>query len=207
MTAADSTRSQLLRAVLEEPFEDTIRLVYADELEENGERERAEFIRDNLSRESYEIDLGGPGMHLFARDHKTILIEMPATVHGIIRRGFIDEIRLPAAAFLEHAAALFAAHPITKVVLVGVKPWVPYGGGDRTTLATYAIGEEDLSSVTPAVLDPFISNFVDERNHHIGHRGEWWQFSNDAAALDVLSRACVNYGRSLVGLRPLYART
>jgi uncharacterized protein (TIGR02996 family) len=39
---------QLLRAVLEEPGDDTVRLVYADWLEEQGnrdDREQAEFIR------------------------------------------------------------------------------------------------------------------------------------------------------------------
>lgn len=39
----DETR--LLRAILAEPFEDTPRLMYADEIEARGERERAEFIR------------------------------------------------------------------------------------------------------------------------------------------------------------------
>src|SRR5262245_42711851 len=35
----------LLRAVLDKPADDSSRLVYADWLEENGESERAEFIR------------------------------------------------------------------------------------------------------------------------------------------------------------------
>lgn len=38
----------LLRAVLEDPTDDGVRLVYADWLEENGEPERAEFIRLQL---------------------------------------------------------------------------------------------------------------------------------------------------------------
>lgn len=38
-------RDMLLRAVLEDPGDDTVRLVYADWLEENGDSERAEFIR------------------------------------------------------------------------------------------------------------------------------------------------------------------
>ena len=35
----------LLRAILENPADETLRLIYADWLEENGESERAEFIR------------------------------------------------------------------------------------------------------------------------------------------------------------------
>lgn len=41
----NSTRDDLLRTVLENPFDDAPRLVMADWLEENGEPERAEFIR------------------------------------------------------------------------------------------------------------------------------------------------------------------
>ena len=39
-----NTREMLLRAVLENPAEDTVRLMYADEIQED-EPERAEFIR------------------------------------------------------------------------------------------------------------------------------------------------------------------
>ena len=39
------TRDALMRAILADPACDTPRLVYADWLEENGEAERAEFVR------------------------------------------------------------------------------------------------------------------------------------------------------------------
>jgi uncharacterized protein (TIGR02996 family) len=46
MTAAhDATRRAFLQAILEAPDDDTPRLVFADWLDENGEPERAEFIR------------------------------------------------------------------------------------------------------------------------------------------------------------------
>src|SRR5687767_10482221 len=38
-------KTALLRAICEDPADDTVRLVYADFLEENGEAERAEFVR------------------------------------------------------------------------------------------------------------------------------------------------------------------
>src|SRR4051812_38507679 len=41
-------RDALLAAVLAEPDEDTPRLVYADWLDENGQPERAAFIRDQI---------------------------------------------------------------------------------------------------------------------------------------------------------------
>lgn len=240
MTADASTRSQLLRAVLDEPFEDTVRLVYADELEENGERERAEFIRVQcelaqlgcgevdpellkrtdrvgaLAQRQRELWRSPPAGEWFGDDvflalgrsvfDRTGEVGKPS---GLIRRGFVTEIRLPAAAFLEHAAAMFAAHPITKVVLTGVTPWHQYFNGAKPTLATYAVGGrfDDSQSVIPEVLDPFVCELVTDIHTHRVVSGVWWTFKNDAHTLDILSRACVNYGRSLVGLRPLYART
>lgn len=38
-------REQLLRAILEQPDDDTVRLAFADCLDENGDHDRAEFIR------------------------------------------------------------------------------------------------------------------------------------------------------------------
>jgi uncharacterized protein (TIGR02996 family) len=45
MTATLTTGDALLRAVLDDPADGSVRLVYADWLEENGQGERAEFIR------------------------------------------------------------------------------------------------------------------------------------------------------------------
>lgn len=44
-TTTDSDGAALLKAIAEQPDEDTVRLAYADWLEENGQGERAEFIR------------------------------------------------------------------------------------------------------------------------------------------------------------------
>ncbi len=43
-----TTGESLLRAILEDPYDDDVRLVYSDWLEENGQQDRAEFIRVEL---------------------------------------------------------------------------------------------------------------------------------------------------------------
>ena len=43
-------RDALWRAVLEDPRDDAVRLVFADWLEEHGDAERAEFIRAQVER-------------------------------------------------------------------------------------------------------------------------------------------------------------
>lgn len=221
MTADASTRSQLLRAVLEEPFEDTVRLVYADELEECGQTGRAAYIRWHLGQRTpggIPFDIG-PSLEWhdpIPKHTRRERVDRVEYLNGdglvmslIYARGFVDEVCLPAAAFLEHAAALFRQHPITRVVLTGVTPWHQYFNGAKPTLATYAVGGrfDDSQSVIPEVLDPFVCELVTDIHTHRVVSGVWWTFKNDAHTLDILSRACVNYGRSLVGLRPLYART
>lgn len=53
MTTTDSTGTHLLAAILANPDDDTVRLVFADWLEESGEADRAEFIRVQV-----ELDKG-----------------------------------------------------------------------------------------------------------------------------------------------------
>ena len=56
MTATD-TEKGLLRKILDVPFDNTPRLVYADYLDENGQEERAEFIRVQCDiLQLYEIE-------------------------------------------------------------------------------------------------------------------------------------------------------
>lgn len=57
MTAIDPTALALLRAILSDPRDDTPRLVYADWLDENGEPDRAEFIRVQCAIPEAEADV------------------------------------------------------------------------------------------------------------------------------------------------------
>lgn len=103
-----SDRAAMLRTILEHPEDDAPRLVYADWLDEQGEHERAEFIRDQIRGVSYWP---------VSRQAGPTPSDPPVYEFGFAR-GFVDEVRLPCSAFMTHAAALFAAHPITAVRLV-----------------------------------------------------------------------------------------
>jgi uncharacterized protein (TIGR02996 family) len=105
-----------LADILANPGDDLPRLVYADYLDEHGNSERAKFIRCGVLTD-YECDFSGTQLNQW----------FPGThVKGarfIIRRGFIDEVRLTLAEFIGEAcqrcdggAALttrewFSAHP------------------------------------------------------------------------------------------------
>jgi uncharacterized protein (TIGR02996 family) len=115
----------LLRAIAAHPEEDTPRLMYADWLEENGQPERAEFVRVQV--ELGRIDLNDPARtpwvvrHVrFLRDHvpgwKAELPRLPGVEWGDFNRGLVEEVQARTeAALLEHAAAIFA-EPAVHVV-------------------------------------------------------------------------------------------
>lgn len=71
-------RAALYRSILERPDDDLPRLVYADWLEENGESERAEFIRRQISGEDVR-----PSIHWFPLPHKWFTFS----------RGFASSVR------------------------------------------------------------------------------------------------------------------
>src|SRR5262249_53469405 len=113
----------LLQAILENPEDQTIRLIYADWLEERG-NPRGEFIRVQIQlRRMSQADPAYPELRL--RELNLIQQHKEEWFGGLrksfyyweCRAGFIDEVRGTAAAFLTHADALFALHPVLQVIL------------------------------------------------------------------------------------------
>src|SRR6516164_3398920 len=98
-----------LRAILEEPEDDTHRLVYADYLEEHGDPDRAEFIRVQceLARmgedEEHRFDLEARADMLLSEHRRKWLGPLnvlPAPSR--FRRGFVEHICATADDFLHH---------------------------------------------------------------------------------------------------------
>jgi len=95
-------REALMRTIIENPDDDVARLVFADWLEENGESERAEFIR--LDIHLHDVDRGDPLYHaqrrrwgqLLEQYEKAWKGQLPALPNGLLwgntQRGFVDEI-------------------------------------------------------------------------------------------------------------------
>jgi uncharacterized protein (TIGR02996 family) len=125
-----STREALLRAVIERPEDDAVRLVYADWLEEFGATEadqaRAEFIRAQIQAETLDendprlAELRERTRQLERQHRKTWLAGLAPeqTYLAIFRRGFIGSWQCPSAsAFLCPEASLFDREPVTFVFL------------------------------------------------------------------------------------------
>jgi uncharacterized protein (TIGR02996 family) len=151
---------------------------------------------------------GGPfGGELLARwreDHASLYprfrVEQLGDVQGDaaeFRRGFVESITLTLDAFLEHAVALFSAHPITEVTLSDREPGEdPYGPrfawltGDSMPAAASAGG----AWLPPGLFGRLRGGVI---NAHVQGYG------SEQAAWAALSAACVAYGRDLVRLPEL----
>jgi uncharacterized protein (TIGR02996 family) len=133
-------RDALTRAVCAEPGDDTARLVYADWLDENGDPDRAEFIRLQCHLEA--SDPFAPGRRALLcrewdllRRHGERWIRKDRLGEGVwaeglwacpphtqFRRGFIDRgwFKSPGA-FARMAPKLLTRAPVT-----GIRLWAPY---------------------------------------------------------------------------------
>lgn len=102
-----------LRAICAEPEDDTVRLVYADWLDENGDPERAEFIRLQIA-EQHEPRESVRANHLRVKHGPQWRSELacPGVDLGAFRRGFVDVLHFKSPAFFrDHAEAMLAATP------------------------------------------------------------------------------------------------
>jgi uncharacterized protein (TIGR02996 family) len=123
----------LFRAVCEYPADDTPRLVYADWLDENGQPERAEFIRLQCEDREYcrrfpDLDAARTRASDLLREHGLRWeLELPL-LRGVswgsfFVRGFIDAAWVTTAtALVAVADELFAAAPIRHLTLDRVSP-------------------------------------------------------------------------------------
>jgi uncharacterized protein (TIGR02996 family) len=130
-----------LRTICASPEDDTVRLVYADWLDEHGDPERAEFIRLQVAQGDrprlYDADYFRAEA-LLKMNRNRWLAEVPALTgiewDDVPRRGFVCAVRARAAgALLGHHEQLFAAAPVQVVTL--------YEAGERELAPVLEIPE------------------------------------------------------------------
>lgn len=209
----------LLRRILEVPEDDAARLVYADWLEENGDPDKAEYIRLEVELEASIISKTklSPDRkhHVLSRTtvlHRRIAnrsrYQLPKKAALQWNRGFIDSLLLPIDYFWnrQRLMALFRRHPITEVTLFGCKPsrteltdsagtvveWHWWEGCHRSQ---YASLPKQLLINLPAKY----RSCLDASSGPIEHVG----YKSEREAKAALNVACVKYGRKLVGLDEL----
>src|SRR5262249_10870850 len=119
-----------IEAIVESPDDDGLRLIYADWLDERGDP-RGEFIRVQvqLARlpedDPRQEELEARASELL-EEHKDEwvgpvrdIVEDRGTSPGaVFRRGFVEQLTISAAKFLQNGDAIFRAHPVQRVRLL-----------------------------------------------------------------------------------------
>lgn len=185
-----SARGAFLRAIAADPADDTVRLAFADWLDENGEPERAEFIRLQIERaRSAEPSPDDP-----PERERAILDAKRADWLGPLaqlkgyegfeptfRRGFVDAVTVHGNRLAELAPAITEYCPlVTALELVGIRG---YGEAlanlDLPSLRTLGIEDwpraEDLGPLSRGRL-----------LHHLESLSVWIGSRHDAALLSFL---------------------
>jgi uncharacterized protein (TIGR02996 family) len=116
--------SAFCQAILESPDEDAHRLVYADWLDDQGDAERAEFIRAQCERA--RLPTAHPRARTLASREAALLeknrLGWATRIAELVnrfgfRRGFVEEISLSAAQFVRRGEELFTLTPVRRVHL------------------------------------------------------------------------------------------
>jgi uncharacterized protein (TIGR02996 family) len=119
-------RQALLDAMRDDPYDDRLLLVFADWLEDNGDPDRAEYIR--FEKELHELDGQDPrypefffrGERLWRKNSKRWSQGLPSRAVGYLRYGgVVRHLEVTAAAFLKGADAL-REQPLSRLVLTSV---------------------------------------------------------------------------------------
>lgn len=131
-----------LSAVLADPWSDRPRDYFADDVEP-ADPARAAFVRAQIAVAWARREAG---VRRVAVERAALAASVPGVAHGNewsggiaplcgwrgkgaapwrFRRGFVEEVRLPAALFLKVAAALYARAPVLDLVLTGVVDVLP----------------------------------------------------------------------------------
>lgn len=199
----------LLRAVCDDPLEDTPRLVYADWLQENGQEDRAAFIRRQIKLYR-EFDGETPTqkrkggyydvlMEGFKSKWRTFKSSASSTPKEVWQRGFLDEVTWSWSFYWDDSDRLrfiFQDNPIRLVNLPSRKPYTHHQYGTVFQVRGYGI---DWSCDIPVE----IVNWLPFGNRLPNVR--LVQFKGYDKAQFALSIGAVRYARSVVGLKDLGA--
>lgn len=212
MTATTTDGAGLLAAILRDPADDTVRLAFADWLDEQGGEElslRAWWIRhmvttratkawdgDAIER-SIKIIQGCPAGSRLARRILWGPYDLFGTTDQLwsFDRGFAAEVRCPLAAWQAHGPAVVRAHPVEVVRLTDRVPSAGgYYRGFQWWMPPDRRRRHEGGDVVPAELIDLMR--ADPRNTAKAEQRFVCLPTSDAA-LDALSAAAIAWAKSV----------
>ncbi len=195
MTSGD----HLLRRILEDPADTTVRLIYADWLEEHGQEERAEFIRLQIRLLGWER--ARELLDSYGRDWSPALCGegVARSVGGFVYtfyRGFVEEVACETADWLVHGPAVVACQPVLRVTLTDKRSGQPFVHLDTGARQGWYWAEGEQEDEPPWRLPECLM----ARLHP---RPPQRVYDSEAEANAALSHACLAWAREQAGLPPL----
>lgn len=199
-----------MKDIRENPGDDAPRLVYADWLEDNGDPEYAEFIRDQIAgRDAFGLftrlwgrvwSRSAPPSWRFCGygvDHEggesyARFAATPGAIESaflVWRRGFVAEVRCRLGVWLEHGPALAGLHPLEAVRLTDRAPRRRYGhdaGATPSPRGTYGWYAGATSGGAPDDIPLDLWRALDRSFFQFG---SWKLYRAEREAQDALSRA------------------
>jgi uncharacterized protein (TIGR02996 family) len=118
-----STEAALYRAIRDNPDDDTVRLVYADCVEEDGDPARGEFIRVQVAlARTPEADPARRALedreHELLAENEARWLGVPPDTDGLVEwefcRGFVHEVAATPSFMLNEGATLCAVNPVRR---------------------------------------------------------------------------------------------
>jgi uncharacterized protein (TIGR02996 family) len=222
-TAGDA----LLADIIADPKDDGIRLIYADYLEDNGDEERAEFIRVQLEMARLHTCECAPSLYVMPGCATCQLVEPIRRRqrdlldrHGIdwlaglpgplaftsarMRRGLVAAVSLPLALWLEHGPALVKAHPLEGIELSDRRP-------EANVRGMWPDGVRVLDSWPrwgwcrrTLYLGEYVLRFALPDDvfaclppPQLESSAGWWACGTEGEAIDALSGACLSWARAI----------
>src|SRR5262245_28984073 len=122
-----SSGQGLLQDIIDHPGDDTLRRIYADWLDDDGQHDRAEFVRVQLDLAGLEED-DPRRVELIRRSYQLQALHEEQWLRGLTREGFTVQferglpgrISADAATFLRHAEEAFSRCPVVELTLEGL---------------------------------------------------------------------------------------
>lgn len=216
-----TTPDDLLRAILANPGDDNLRLVFADKLDDCGEAEHAEFVRTSIAggtrpiisaaqfREwfvpfwsnipdasfSMKRNAGGSVVAVWrdANGYGGGVRRGPEPRRVIVRRGFVAEVRLSCQDWLAHGPAIARRQPIERVVLTDKQPGRMWGH-DTGNESNYRRWWDALHSDANRHMDADVLPDCIFRCIVFPFKSGY-HFPTESDALDALSTAAIAWAR------------
>jgi uncharacterized protein (TIGR02996 family) len=186
-----SERDALLRRIIDEPDADAPRLVFADWCEENGEPDRAEFIRAQIQLEGMpewepeRFDLEERSLDLLSAHWDEWTADLPAWARQqplTFRRGFVGEARMKAIRFRDSGDELVEAAPLLRGTLSGLGKRPEALARSQALLGLREV-VFDLDYRDRPHASPFFRDWRPRRLVHLGLAGASWYGDDEIAAL------------------------